>query len=208
MLIRIVVLLALVLSSPVTRADYMVGYLRVSCVPEARYVGVEYHPLHSGMVEHYVELFDKQGLRTDVWKRQGFYRLSSLDIKCKLPEATYRIVTKQGPWHLGECGSAPSTSLWIYRDKELIVRDVFIGILCRHGPTVTRIDINDGKSRPDSPGAGRSMLVYFSSKGDIELRGHEFISFSGSIAGNVVIPIDQRAVDAYVSAANNSLQRP
>lgn len=138
----LIALLLLVLASPVW-ADYTVDFVRISCVPDAQFLDVEYRGIHNPAI---AALTEHGTVRPDVLARHGFFSPSKLSYECSLPDSKYTIIATQTGWsERGMCGAAPEIFLSLQRNGEPLLERVVFGSSCFGNPLVTRITIEDGK---------------------------------------------------------------
>ncbi|MGN7105077.1 hypothetical protein ACTHR6_25920 [Ralstonia holmesii] len=138
----LVALLLSVLASPVW-ADYTVDFVRISCIPDAQFLDVEYRGIHNPAIS---ALTEHGTVRPDVLARHGFFSPSKLSYECSLPDSKYTIIATQTGWsERGMCGAAPEIFLSLQRNGEPLLERVVFGSSCFGNPSVTRITIEDGK---------------------------------------------------------------
>lgn len=122
-------------------ADYMVDFLRVSCIKEMDFLDIEYRPIHNTTIDAHNH---KNTYTT--WAKHGFFEPSNLTKKCVLPNAEYKIVTSQNNWSNGTCGAAPMIHFSLYRNNEPLIQDVIFGdASCWTYNSITKITIQDIK---------------------------------------------------------------
>lgn len=131
----LIALLLLVLASPVW-ADYTVDFVRISCVPDAQFLDVEYRGIHNPAI---TALTEHGTVRPDVLARHGFFSPSKLSYECSLPDSKYTIIATQTGWsERGMCGAAPEIFLSLQRNGEPLLERVVFGSSCFGNPLVTR----------------------------------------------------------------------
>ena len=110
-----------------------------------------------------------------------------------MPESIYKITTTQSsPSAHGQCGAAPSITLSLYKDGELIINKVIFGDDCFGGPSLMSVEISDGLQGWDS----RQMnLCVAGNKG-------QSCKFLSETYGDIskAIPINQQKINDYASA--------
>ncbi len=120
-----------------TRADYMVDFIRISCVQEAGFFEIEHRQIHNNPAE---------AAPTKAWSRQSFYSPSDLTYECNLGKVRYRVLAQQDSWReRGMCAAAPEVILTVLRNEEVIVDKVVLGRSCYGNPTITRISLTEEK---------------------------------------------------------------
>jgi hypothetical protein len=94
-------------------ADWALDFVRISCIPEARYFEIQFRALSGpdiliGGAEHN----DKaRADRLQIMADHGFFDPSNLFYECKLPDSTYTVASNQlPPSERGQCGGAPATT--------------------------------------------------------------------------------------------------
>jgi hypothetical protein len=134
--IALLLLSAVAAIAPMTaHADYDVPFVRVACIPEARLLDIEFRPMHNGNVA---------GTPKQVWPKHGFYDPTRLDLKCTLPQSSYRIVTSQEHPEYGHCVAYPEVRFSLLRNGATLVRDIVLGESCPAGaPSITRLTIQE-----------------------------------------------------------------
>ncbi|MFS2036317.1 hypothetical protein ACEN8I_20005 [Polaromonas sp. CT11-55] len=143
---RISVFIIACLFSAAARADWPLTFVRVTCIPEARYFYFEYKPV-SGPAALTDAQFDDRKLaaRMRAWQRHGYFDPRKLDRNCSLPESTYSLRTSQeDARESGECGGAPSIKLNLLRNGSPVLQDVVLGDACLGGASVASVEITDG----------------------------------------------------------------
>ncbi len=174
-------------------ADWPMEFVRLTCIPEARYFRVEYMPVSGPSVLLESEFDDeKRAKRLLAWEKAGFHEPSNLTYECALPESLYKLTAHQPPPSNGECGGAPSISLSLFRNGQPILENVIFGNDCFGGPTVIGAEITDGLDGWDT----RALRLCLSQRG-APPRMCEFLSETyGDITK--AIPITQQKVAQYV----------
>ena len=169
-------------------------FVRITCIPEARYFRFDYTPISGSAVLLEAEFDDKRrSQRMLAWKKQGYYDATNLKYECRLPESTYKISAVQPPpSERGMCGAAPQITLSLLRDGTPILDKIIFGDDCFGGPTLVSAEITDGLSGWDT----RQMTLCLSPNSDAP-RVCEFLSETyGDISK--AIPISQEKVGEYV----------
>lgn len=148
-------LTALILSliCGVCHAGWTVDFVRITCIPEARFLRVEYAPVDGSVVEMGVEPGNKQWKqRLAVWKKHGYFDpLKKIRYKCRMPDSTYRIYAVQPPPKTrGECGVSQSITLSLLRNGKPVLNRIIFGSNCWRGATVDEFEITDGVEGKES----------------------------------------------------------
>ncbi len=115
----------------------MYDFVRISCIQEANFISMDYIKIHNSAVD---KVLDPD---FSTWGKNGYYSPKNLDYKCKLPKSEYRIATTQAGWGSGMCGAAPSINFSLYRNSELIIKNVIFGDSCLGNPSISRVSILD-----------------------------------------------------------------
>jgi hypothetical protein len=135
------------------RADYMVDFIRIACVPEAGFFDIDHRLIHNNAAE---------SASSRVWARQGFYTPSDLTYECDLGPVKYKLSAHQNNWTGGMCGAAPEIFLTLFRDDRVIANKVVFGLSCLGHPTITRISMTEAKSGYH----GRESQICYLKRGD------------------------------------------
>lgn len=123
-------------------ADYMVDFLRVSCIKEMDFLDIEYRPIHNTTIDAHAD--NKKTF--EIWAKHGFFDPRNLTKKCVLSNAEYKIVTSQASWHDRRCGAAPIIHFNLYRNNEPLMQDIVFGDgSCWPYNSITKITIQDLK---------------------------------------------------------------
>ena len=87
-------------------ADEYLEFVRITCIPEARYFYFEYKFVSgpAGLTDDYLD--DKKRLESmRVWQSHGYFDPANLEQDCRIPGSTYRLLTIQPlPSEHGMCG--------------------------------------------------------------------------------------------------------
>lgn len=133
-------------------ADWTMDFVRITCIPEARYFRLDYAPVYGPSVFRESESNDEErAKRLLPWKKAGYYEVANLNYECTMPEATYKLTVRQPPAHAeGTCGLEPVITLNLFRDDRPVLYNVTFGNDCFGGPSVVGAEIFDGYqgSRP------------------------------------------------------------
>lgn len=175
-------------------ADWSMDFVRITCIPEARYFRFDYTPISGPAVLLEAQFDDKKrSQRMLAWMKQGYYEATNLQYECRLPESTYKISAVQPPQRdRGMCGAAPQITLSLLRDGTPVLDKIIFGNDCFGGPTVVSAEITDGLQGWNT----RQMNLCLSPKSDMP-RLCKFLSETyGAISK--VIPITQEKVGEYV----------
>lgn len=95
----LIALLLLVLASPVW-ADYTVDFVRISCVPDAQFLDVEYRGIHNPAI---TALTEHGTVRPDVLARHGFFRQANSPTNAHCPTRSTRSSLLKLAGVNGEC---------------------------------------------------------------------------------------------------------
>lgn len=123
-------------------ADWTQDFVRISCIPDGRFLRVEYTPL-SGPDVMVAAHEDKQvKARLQAWRKGGFFDAGNLKYECKLLESSYQITANQPPPAArGQCGGAPRITLSVKENGSPLLNKVTFGYDCFGGPAVTRLTV-------------------------------------------------------------------
>jgi len=181
-------------------ADCPMDFVRITCIPEARYFWFDYTSIDCSAVLSGVSVrFDdkKRSQRMSAWEKQGYYRATNLQYECRLPESTYKISAVQPPEKdRGICGAAPQITLSLFRNGTPILDQIIFGNDCFGGPTVVSAEITDGLQKWNA----QKMTLCLSPKSDAP-KVCEYFSGTGAISQ--AIPINQERVGEYVKNTAN-----
>lgn len=133
------ILLIAVVFSKNSYADFDYQFLRVACIPETGFLDISHQFIHNTAIDASVKNVYQ------IFEKNGFYIPHKLDIKCKLSEGEYRIVTSQAEIYGGMCGATPEISLSLYRNDKLMIKNLVFGYSCFNNPSVNQIYIQDSK---------------------------------------------------------------
>lgn len=136
----------LFLCAGAAHADWTMDFIRISCIPEARYIRFDYTPISGHDVELETAHNDKKRReRMLVWKKHGYHEPTRLQHECRLPGSTYTISASHPPARdTGNCGAAPRVTLSLLRNGRPVLNKVVFGADCHDGPTVVSAEISDG----------------------------------------------------------------
>jgi hypothetical protein len=139
-------LVVALLFATAARADWSLDFVRVTCIPEARYFYFEYKAVSGPAALTDTQFDDKKRLeRMRTWQRHGYFDPHNLVRECRLPDSTYRLLTSQPPAReRGMCGGAPPITLNLLRNGSAFLKDVILGENCFGGPSVVSVEITDG----------------------------------------------------------------
>jgi hypothetical protein len=182
-----------ILFPPMCQADWYYDFVRITCIPEARYFQFEAKSIEGSYVLMETQFNEKlKRQRLAAWIKKGYYDPSRLEFKCHMPESTYLIKASQpSPSARGQCGGAPSITLSLYKDGELMIDSVIFGNDCFGRPSVRSVEISDGLQGWDT----RQMIVCVS--GNLK----DSCKFLSETYGDIskAIPIDENKINEYVS---------
>ncbi len=182
-----------ILFPPMCQADWHYDFVRITCIPEARYLQFEAKSIEGSYVLMETQFDEKlKRQRLAAWIKKGYYDPSRLEFECRMPESTYKIETTQpSPSAHGQCGGAPSITFSLYKDGELMIESVILGNDCFGRPSVQSVEISDGLQGWDT----RQMTLCVAGN---QKSSCKFLSeTSGAISK--AIPIDQNKVNDYAS---------
>jgi hypothetical protein len=117
---------------------YSPNFIRISCIPEAQYLDVEYQAVE-------MMKYDATSKSKGIWEKHGFYDPRNLTYKCKLAGVEYKIVTSLGPEGEMQCGGAPEIFFSLFRNGKPMLDDVVFGYSCFRHQSVKNITIQDGR---------------------------------------------------------------
>lgn len=146
--------LTLCLISGICHAGWTMDFVRITCIPEACFLRVEYAPIDGSVVEMGVEPGNKQWKqRLAVWKRHGYFDpLKKIQYKCRMPDSVYTISAVQPPPRTrGECGVSQSITLSLLRNGKPVLDRIILGGNCWREATVDQFEITDGVEGKESP---------------------------------------------------------
>lgn len=172
-----------------------VEFLRVTCIPETRYLEVEYKAVPSEAVFIGASGYEKETKqRLDAWEKRGYFDPGKFRYECKLPDSTYLITSSQPPGGLGECGAQPRITLNLSRNGEKWLDNVVFGSDCFGGPSVMRISIRDGQEGWDTRNADLCIVPSSNSEISCEYLSETYLGIS------TVMPLTQDELERYVEA--------
>ena len=101
-----------------SNADWTFDFVRVTCVPEARYFRLEYAGVYGPAALTDAQHDDRKTReRLAIWRKHGYLAPGKLRYECQLPESKYRITATQSGWaDRGSCGAAPEITLSLARN--------------------------------------------------------------------------------------------
>lgn len=141
---QLITIFFIIVVPTIAHCDYMVDFIRISCIRETRFLDIEYRPIHNNAVD--VAPDDSNTRGKDIWAKHGFFNPGKLSFECSLPESEYKVVATQNSWsERGMCGTAPEIIFSLYRNNEAIIKNVVFGSSCFGNNSITRISIQDGK---------------------------------------------------------------
>lgn len=184
------VLLLGIFLNQVAKADTMKDFVRISCVPEAGLLDVEYRGLHDSVA---VSL-NSQAARNAVLERAGFYSPRNLKFFCELGGTMYTISSTQEEPSERMCGGSPEIYLSVMRGNSRILSDVVFGDSCHQLPSVTRITAGDG----NQSWRGRETQICYSSGKETDPAFCDW-TFGAQAQFDKRFPIDQARVQRIVS---------
>lgn len=131
-------------SVPKANADNVMDFVRVACIPETRFLDVEY----AGILDN--DMADQHdpstlGKLRAAWSRNGFHEPGNLNLRCALPDSEYQIVASQRPKGGGMCGGAPDIIFSLLRNGVAMVDHVVFGNSCAGRNAITHVSIGDGR---------------------------------------------------------------
>lgn len=150
----ILIILVLCFISGVCHAGWTIDFVRITCIPEARFLRVEYAPIEGSVVEMGVKPEKKQWKqRLTIWKKHGYFDpLKKIQYQCRMPESTYTISAVQPPPRThGECGISQSITLSLLRNGKAVLDKIIFGSNCWQGATVDEFEISDGIEGLENP---------------------------------------------------------
>jgi hypothetical protein len=182
-------LLLAALLTNVARADTVKDFVRISCVPEAGLLDIEYRSLHDSVAGSP----DKQAERDAVLARAGFRDPRGLKFSCTLGGTTYAVSSTQDAPSERMCGGSPEVYLSVTRGGDKLLSDVVFGESCHQQPSVTRITVGDG---PQS-WRGRETQVCYATGKDADAVSCEW-TFGKQAEFDKRFPIDEKRVQRIV----------
>ena len=123
-------------------ADWTQDFVRISCIPDGRFLRIEYSPMSGPDVM--VAAHEKKEIqaRLKAWRKGGFFDPANLKYECKLLESAYQVTANQPPpSERGQCGGAPRITLSVKENGSPLLINVTFGYDCFGGPTVTKLTI-------------------------------------------------------------------
>lgn len=161
-------------------ADWTQDFIRIACIPDARFFKIEYSPMNGG--DAFVVTNDKETIRDrfKAWRAGGFFDPSNLKYECKLPQTIYQVIATQPPAsERGLCGGAPRITLSVKENGTPLLTNVTFGYDCFNGPSVFSLTVfetvsgygNGGTKMCVSP-AGEMPSSYSGNSGPQEQCGY------------------------------------
>lgn len=186
--------LLLLLWAGTVRADWSYDFVRMTCIPESKYLKLE-----SASVDSEAVLAGQEERRGEkqlrAWQRYGFYVPKHLDSTCRFASGTYRITaTATDPQAQGQCGGDPHTTLTVFRDGKPILSGVVFGNSCFE-PRVTSAEFS---------GAAPTVVLHLgraSEADDDKSPVPDKYFFGKDVSAET--PIDQSKVRRYVTGQPN-----
>ena len=188
-LLGFVIVLGILLNQ-VSKADTMKDFVRISCIPEAGLLDIEYRGLHDSVAVSP----NSPAERNAVLERAGFHSPRGLKFSCELGGTMYTISSKQDEPSERMCGASPEIYLSVMRGNSKILSDVVFGDSCHQLASVTRITAGDGKQS----WRGRETQICYASGKDNEPAFRDW-TFGAQAQFDKRLPIDQARVQRIVS---------
>lgn len=179
-----------ILLNQVAKADTMRDFVRISCVPEAGLLDIEYRGLHDSVAVSP----NAQDERNTVLQRAGFHSPRGLKFSCELDGTIYTISSTQDEPSERMCGGSPEIYLSVTRGNSKILSDVVFGDSCHQLPSVKRITVGDGKQS----WRGRETQICYASGKDTDAVFCDW-TFGMQAQFDKRFPIDQARVQRIVS---------
>lgn len=170
----------------ICKADWYYDFVRITCIPEARYLQFEAKSIEGSYVLMETQFDDKlKKQRLAAWVKKGYYDPARLEFECRLPEATYKITTSQSAYE-----SSPII-LSLYKDGSPIIDNVTLGGNSSGRTSVQSVEISDGLQGWDS----RQMTICWG------FDSNQSCKFLSETYGDIskAIPINQDKLDAFAS---------
>lgn len=174
----------------IAKADTMKDFVRISCVPEAGLLELEYRRLHDSVAVSQ----NPPTERDAVLERAGFHSPRGLKFSCELGATVYTVSSMQDEPSERMCGGSPEIYLSVMRGDSKILSDTVFGDSCHQLPSVTRITVGDGKQS----WRGRETQVCYSPGKDNDLTFCDW-TFGAKVQFDKRFPIDQARVQRIVS---------
>lgn len=147
------------------QADQPLELVRITCIPEMRYLEIENKDFPSEATTWVWSGFeakekDQKAGRKKRWgilRTHDLYPPEKLAYQCKLPESVYELtITKDESSAHGQCGASPTATINLKRNgKDWISNVLFGNGDCFGRPTIASVAINDGKEGWDV----RNLLI-------------------------------------------------
>ena len=144
--LKCLLLIAGLLLPLTTYADWRQDFIRITCIPEARFFAFEYRPVDGTSALGAAQYDDEERkARMKLWAAQGYFDPTRLQQQCRLPDATYILETTQRhPQSHGSCGASQPIKLTLLRNGAKVFDNVTLGSACElDGPFVTSVDISE-----------------------------------------------------------------
>jgi len=144
--------------SPAAGGDFV----RIACVPEARYFSVEHRYLESEDDLDEPSPTERKA-QAEAWRRAGFHELAGLDFECRLPESTYRVTTRNPQSRPG--AAACNLAVTLKWHDEVWLDRVHLGPACGGDRYLESFEIWDSRRAERQPG---SMTLCMLAPGDVQ----------------------------------------
>jgi hypothetical protein len=175
----------------VAKADTMKDFVRISCVPEAGLLDIEFRSLHDSVAVSP----NAQDDRSAILAREGFQNPHGLKFSCELGGVTYHVSADQDqPSEQRICGEVPEVYLNVARGDDKILSDVVFGESCNQLPSVTRITVGES---PKS-WRGRETQVCYSTGKDSDAVFCDW-TFGRQAEFDKHFPIDEKRIQRIVT---------
>jgi hypothetical protein len=165
----LIIVLALLFPT-IASADSTQHFVRITCIPEARFFSFEYRAVDGNAALTDAKYDEKKRKRRlDLWKNQGYFEPSHLKYECRLQGVSYTLSTKQRkPQDRGGCGANQPIELTLLRNNKEILHNVMLGDVCiEAGAFVTSVDISEP---PDGWGSKTMTICVVGSPPEGQLR--------------------------------------
>jgi hypothetical protein len=179
-----------ILFNQAAKADTTRDFVRMSCVPEAGLLDIEYRGLHDSVAGSP----NAQTERDAALERAGFHNPRGLKFSCQLGDITYSVSSAQDETSERMCGASPEVYLTVTRGGSKFLSDVIFGDSCHQLPSVMRVTVGDG---PQS-WRGRETQVCYATGKDGDAVFCDW-TFGGSAQFDKQFPIDEARIEQLVS---------
>lgn len=125
------------------KADSEVDFVRINCVPAAKFLSVQFLPVFFSGTS---DLKDKSGEASMSARQQGFYQFDTLRQECVLSSNRYQVELHPRPSGDGLCGGLAQADITVKMGERTLFNSVPFGTSCTHS-SLQSIVVTEARSR-------------------------------------------------------------